>query len=175
MAEGEASLVSRAKRRDPGAFEALYHTHHRRVYAFLLRLTCDPRAAEELTQDVFVRAWNGLQGFRGASAFGTWLRTIAVRVHLNAQRAAQRLAEHEQAGPDVERYAFAAKRAMPETQVDLERALAALPVRAREVILLFDVYGYRHDEIAELLGIQPGTSKAHLHRARQSMKEMLDS
>lgn len=170
----EAFLVARAKRKDAEAFEALYHAHHRRVYALLLRMCTDPMRAEEMTQDTFVQAWKGLRKFRGASNFGTWLHAIAVRVCLNARRSERRHNHREVNDNDTDMYAFAAKRAMPETQVDLERALAALPDRAREVIVLHDVYGYRHGEIGDLLGIAEGTSKAQLHRARGLMREALE-
>lgn len=170
----EAFLVARAKRKDADAFEALYHAHHRRVYALLLRMCTDPVRAEEMTQDTFVQAWKGLRSFRGASNLGTWLHSIAVRVCLNARRTERRHDQREVHEDHADMYAFAAKRAMPETQVDLERALAMLPNRAREVIVLHDVYGYHHAEIGTLLGIAEGTSKAQLHRARGLMREALE-
>jgi len=168
----ESFLLARARRQDADAFEDLYRAHHRRVYALLLRMCTDPVRADEMTQDTFVQAWKGLRKFRGASDFGTWLHAIAVRVCLNARRSERRHDHHEM--NDTDTYAFAAKRAMPETQIDLERALAALPNRAREVIVLHDVYGYRHGEIGDLLGIAEGTSKAQLHRARGLMREALE-
>ena len=170
----ETFLVARARRRDADAFEALYHTHHRRVYALLLRMSADPMRAEEMTQDTFVQAWKGLRRFRGASTFGTLLHSNAVRVCLNAKRSERRREHREVDDSEAEIYAFAAKRAMPDTQVDLERALATLPARAREVMVLYDVYGYQHAEIGEQLGIAEGTSKAQLHRARALMREALE-
>lgn len=167
-------LVERAKRRDRVAFEALYRAHYRRVYALALRMTCDVSRAEELTQEVFVRAWEALPGFRAESKLGTWLHTVAVRTCLNAGRAKRRREARFHNSGDIDRYAFAAKRAMPDTSVDLERALASLPPRAREVAVLFDIYGYRHEEIAVVLGIAEGTSKAQLHKARRLMREALD-
>ena len=106
---------------------------------------------------------------------GTWLHTLAVRICLNANRTARRRDRREHGVDDPDAYAFAARRAMPETDVDLERALAALPARAREVLVLHDVYGYRHREIGELLRIAEGTTKAHLHRARRLMRAALES
>ncbi len=170
----EAFLLARARRQDADAFEALYRAHHRRVYALLLRMCTDPVLADEMTQDTFVQAWKGLRKFRGASNFGTWLHAIAVRVCLNTRRSERRHDHRDINDNDTDTYAFAAKRAMPETQIDLERALAALPNRAREVIVLYDVYGYRHGEIGDLLGIAEGTSKAQLHRARGLMREALE-
>ena len=166
-------LVERAKRRDHSAFEDLYWEHHRRVYALMLRMACDPGRAEELTQDVFVQAWKGLPKFRGDSSFGTWLHALAVRTFLNADRRDRRIHDREVSGDALDRYVFAAKQAMPGTSVDLEQALAALPAKARQVVLLHDVYGYKHAEIADLLGIAEGTAKAQLHRARKLMREVL--
>jgi RNA polymerase sigma-70 factor (ECF subfamily) len=166
-------LVERAKRRDHVAFEALYRAHYRRVYALTLRMTCDVSRAEELTQEVFVRAWEALPGFRAESNLGTWLHTVAVRTCLNASRATRRREARFHNSRDIDGYAFGAKRAMPETNVDLERALAGLPPRTREVAVLFDIYGYRHQEIARMLGIAEGTSKAQLHKAHRLMRETL--
>lgn len=167
-------LVERAKQRDHAAFEALYRVHYRRVYALMLRMTCDVSRAEELTQEVFIRAWEALPGFRSESRLGTWLHSVTVRTCLNANRSARRRAARFQGSVDMDVYAFAAKRAMPDTNVDLERALAGLPPRAREVIVLFDVYGYRHEEIGRMLGIAEGTSKAQLHKARRLVREALE-
>ena len=169
----EAFLVARARRKDPDAFEALYHANYRKVYALLLRMSADPTRAEDLTQDTFVQAWKALRQFRGSASFGTWLHAIAVRVCLNDRRRERRREQREVDG-DADMYAFAAKRAMPETHVDLERALATLPNRAREVLVLHDVYGYPHADIGTLLGIAEGTSKAQLHRARGLMREALE-
>jgi RNA polymerase sigma-70 factor (ECF subfamily) len=165
--------VERARRREPGAFEALYYEHRGRVYALALRMTRDSGAAEELTQDAFVRAWRALPGFRGDSRFGTWLHTITVRAYLQSRRAIDRRTEVEVEEGDVDRYAFAARRAMPGTDLDIERAIARLPDGAREVLILYDVYGYRHREIGDMLGIAEGTSKAQLHRARTLAREFL--
>ena len=110
-------LVERARRRDHSAFEDLYWEHHRRVYALMLRMACDPGRAEELTQDVFVQAWKGLPKFRGDSSFGTWLHALAVRTFLNADRRDRRIHDREVSGDALDRYVFAAKQAMPETAV----------------------------------------------------------
>lgn len=166
-------LVERARRREPDAFEALYAAEHRRVYALALRLTCDGHAAEELTQDVFVRAWRSLPTFRGECRLSTWLHAIAIRSYAQRMRSA-RAWDGRKSAQRIEAYAFTARRAMPDTRVDLERALAGLPARAREVAVLHDVYGYKHREIAGLLGIAEGTAKAQLHRARHLLRAALE-
>lgn len=170
---GEPELLRRARARDGAAFERLYLANRGRVYALALRLTADPHEAEEAAQDAFVRAWRALPGFRGESSFATWLHSLTVRVCLSLRRAARRRAAHLEPGGDLERFAAEARRAMPETALGLERAVAALPERARATLVLHDVYGYRYAEIARLMGTTLGTVKAQLHRARRLvMKEI---
>jgi RNA polymerase sigma factor (sigma-70 family) len=160
--------------RDPGAFEALYRAHHRHVYAVTLRMTCDASRAEDLVQEVFVRVWQKLPGFRGESALSTWIHIIAVRTTLEHMRSESRRHARVTTVEDPARYATEARRAMPETAVDLERALAGLPPGARNVLLMHDVNGYRYHEIAEMLGVSLGTVKSQLNRARRLMMEALE-
>lgn len=171
---GAHPALARAQRGDADAFEILYREHRGQVYGLALRLTCDARAAEELAQDAFVRAWEALPEFRGDSRFGTWIHAITVRAYLQSRRSLDRRSRREVEDDDMDRYAFAARRAMPGTEIDVERAVARLPDGAREVLVLYDVYGYRHREIGELLGIAEGTSKAQLHRARKLAREFLE-
>ena len=156
---------------DPDAFRALYAAHAPRVHALCLRLEHDAATAEELTQDVFVRAWQKLDGFRGEAAFGTWLHRLAVNLMLEARgskaRDRQRHAESEVL-PEL-----SARRTTPDEAMDLEDALRELPPGMRQVFTLHDVEGYRHEEIGELLGISSGTSKSQLHRARMALRERL--
>ena len=175
MATDPADLVHRAQRGDHAAFEALYRHHAGRVYALCLRLTGDPAEAEERTQDAFVRAWERLGGFRGESAFASWLHRLTVNVVFAAVRANRRRARRvvATAEPDaLERPSDAVLG--PEPALDLARAMAALPPGAREVFVLHDVEGYRHEEIAHLAGIAVGTSKAQLFRARRLLREALN-
>jgi RNA polymerase sigma-70 factor (ECF subfamily) len=167
-------LVVRARQRDPQAFEELYRQHHRRVYALALRLTRDRGRAEELTQDAFVRAWEALAGFRGDSSFATWLHGLAVRVFLEQSRAARRWAARIEAADDLERYLVEVRRALPETSLALEEAIAGLPDGARVPLVLYAVEGYRYEEIARLLGVALGTVKAQIHRARRLLMEVLE-
>jgi RNA polymerase sigma-70 factor (ECF subfamily) len=166
-------LVARARQRDPRAFEELYRAHHRRIYALALRLTRDAGRAEELTQDAFVRAWEALPGFRGDSAFSTWLHGLAVRVFLEQSRAERRRTDRIETADDLEVYLVAVRRAMPETSLALERAIAGLPEGARVPLVLYAVEGYRYEEIAALLGLALGTIKAQIHRARRLLMEVL--
>ncbi len=167
-------LLRSAGSGDEAAFEQLYREHAGRVYALCLRLSGDTGQAGELTQDVFVRAWQGLASIRGDSAFSSWLHRLAVNVALTAHRGdRRRLRRIEATGelPDVAGESADTKLA---TDMDLERAIAALPPGARAVFVLHDVEGYRHDEIASLTGVAVGTSKAQLFRARRLLREALE-
>ena len=168
------STSATPERADDAAFEEIYRTHYRRVYALTLRMTCDPDKAEELTQDVFVRVWQTLASFRGESQLGTWIHTVAVRTTLQHLRSQNRREARVMTTDDLSRYGAEARRAMPEASIDLERAIARLPPGARTVLLLHDVEGYLYEEIARLLGVTVGTVKSQLHRARRLMMEALE-
>ena len=181
--DAERALVARAQRGDVAAFEALYRTNAARVYALSLRLTGDRREAGELTQDVFVHAWERLTTFRGDAAFATWLHRICINTLFMRARGDQRRAARIRiVGDDEDREVSPAAgyregHAPPvdvDQAVDLERAIAALPPGARRVFVLHDLLGYRHDEIAELTGLAEGTLRAQLHRARKLLMEALD-
>jgi RNA polymerase sigma-70 factor, ECF subfamily len=169
-------LIHRAQQGDRAAFEALYRAHAGRVYALCLRLTADVAQAEERTQDAFVRAWERLATFRGESAFSSWLYRLTVNEVLVGRRAERRREQRVFTTDDPAALERPRDRSLggPGLSLDLERAVAALPPRAREVFVLHDVEGYRHDEIAELTGIAVGTSKAQLFRARRLLREALN-
>jgi RNA polymerase sigma-70 factor (ECF subfamily) len=171
-----AALVALAARGDVNAFARLYAQSSGRVYAVCLRMTGDMQQARELTHDSFVRAWERLSTFRGEAAFDTWMHRLAVNVVLTANRSERRRTarlidrtdEANEADP-----AFSQAPVDVESRIDLERAIAALPPRAREVFVMHDVEGYRHDEIADRLELQPGSVRAQLHRARRLIMRML--
>ena len=167
-------LVRRAQAGDHDAFHVLYREHAGRVYAVCLRLSADAARAEELTQDVFVRAWQHLATFRGESAFSTWLHRLAVNTVLMERRTAGRRERRVITTDDVLVYEPSGRAPAAGLTIDLERAIAQLPHGAREVFLLYDVEGYRHAEIAALLGIAEGTSKAQLFRARRLLRAALE-
>ena len=170
--EGSDERVARARAGDFDAFEDLYHGHSRGIYALCVRMTADPSRAEELTQETFVRAWRKLDQFRGEGGFGAWLRRLAVNLVLSGRRAAWRQRRRETAAGNV--VPFPSVPAPDHgSAIDLEQAIAVLPTGARRVFVLHDVEGYRHEEIAELLGVATGTSKAQLHRARRLLREAL--
>jgi RNA polymerase sigma-70 factor (ECF subfamily) len=128
--------------------------------------------AEELVQDVFVRAWQKLTLFRGEAAFGTWLHRVAVNIVLSHR---QKSGVHKNRTVDDEHAldSAPARSVTVAERVDLEAAIAALPEGARRIFVLHDVEGYTHDEIGSFLGITSGGSKAQLHRARMLLREAL--
>lgn len=165
-------LVRRAAGGDMRAFETLYRRHAGRVHGAVWRLSgMNEARAQELTQEAFVRAWQKLDSFRFESAFTTWLHRLAVNVALMdlRGRAPEDAVEDEtlEAVGGTERPFCAGERA------DLERAVAALPPRARAVLVLHDVEGWKHEEIGRELGMAVGSSKAQLHRARGLLRTML--
>jgi len=168
----DAPLVRRAAAGDMRAFEALYRAHAGRVHGAMRRLCGGVEArAQELTQDAFVRAWQKLDGFRFESRFGTWLYRLAVNLALMDLRA-RRGAEDQESALDDTVLAQPAPRT-GEHRIDLERVVAALPPRARAVLVLHDIEGWTHEEIGAELGMAVGTSKAQLHRARGLLRRAL--
>ena len=167
-------LVARAQAGDQTAFRELYRQHAGRVYALCLRLTGDDGDAEDRTQDVFVRLWDKLRSFRGDSAFSSWLHRLAVNVVLNERRTTSRRERRVMPAEDPDSVVGAQHAAPLHLNIDLERAIAELPDGAREVFVLYDIEGYGHGEIAQLVGIAEGTSKAQLFRARRLLREKLE-
>lgn len=166
-------LVRRSKDGDARSFEQLYRRLVGRVYALCLRMSGDAQAAEELTQDVFVRVWERIGTYRGESLFSTWLHRLAANVVLQDRRSRSRREAREQGTEDPERYMRRVREAMPGTRLDLEKAIAGLPPGARRVLVLRDIEGYRYQEIARMTGVTLGTVKAQIHRARRMVREAL--
>lgn len=168
----DAALVRQSLDGDVGAFEALYRGHVGRVHGAILRLVGMDRArAEELTQDAFVRAWQKLSSFRHESAFSTWLYRLGVNTALMELRG-----RHDEVAAQDDELEFAAGGEVPfcaGERGDIERAVAKLPPRARAVLVLHDVEGWKHEEIANELGMAVGSSKAQLHRARGLLRRAL--
>lgn len=167
--------MRRARVGDRAAFEDLYRAHVGRVYALCLRMAADEVRAEELTQDVFIRTWQRLESFRGEAAFSSWLYRLTVNVVLGALRAERRRTTRVKAVGDLTALAPVSNDPVAGRAIDLERAMARLPDGARTVFVLHDVEGFKHQEIARVLGIAPGTAKAQLHRARKLLQEALES
>jgi RNA polymerase sigma-70 factor (ECF subfamily) len=173
--DDEQALVRAAGSGDARAFEALYRKHSRRVYALVWRLAGGNAArAEDLVQEAFIRAWQALPGFRFQSAFSTWLHRLAVNtalMELRSRRGGQDL-EVDDAALEWQASADTAGQRTRE-RLDLERVIATLPERARAVLVLYDIEGWKHEEIASELGMAVGSSKAQLHRARGLLRARL--
>ncbi len=170
--QADAADASRAAAGDFRAFERLYRTHAGRVHA-LARRMLSPHEAAEATQDAFVRAWQKIDQFRGEAAFGTWLHRLAVNVFL-ARRQVLKLQRERHVEDETVLASLPARVAGTDLSVDFEAALVKLPPGARQVFVLHDVEGYKHEEIAGLLGVTTGTTKAQLHRARMILRAHLD-
>jgi len=168
-------LILRAQQGDVTAFEQIYRRHVGRIYALCLRLSGSREQAEDLTQETFIRVWKGLGSFRAGSRFGAWLRTVTFNTVYSERRARGRRQRWESSPKDPDRWDPPAPQESPQTGLDLERAIEQLPPGARQVFILHDLEGLRHDEIARHLGLSPGTSKSQLHRARRLLREALTS
>ncbi len=168
------ALVRAAGAGDVRAFEQLYRKHSSRVHAVLWRLCGHEARAQDLVQDAFVKAWQALPGFRFESAFSTWLHRLAVNTALMELRARSggEALETDDEALDTHATPDSAGQRMA-LRLDLERAIATLPPRARAVLVLYDIEGWKHEEIAAELGMAVGSSKAQLHRARQLLRARL--
>ena len=169
----EQELSARFRAGDMDAFRAVYETHAPRVNAITLRLSGDDELAEELAQEVFLRAWDRRRSLRNGDALGAWIRRIAVNLSLTRRRGDLRRLRRELRMPESWE---AADTCQPDTDgvMDLESALRRLPRGARAVFVLHDLEGHTHREIGELLGIAEGTSKAHLHRAHTLLRKEVE-
>ncbi|MEP6654108.1 MAG: sigma-70 family RNA polymerase sigma factor [Myxococcales bacterium] len=172
----EAALVDEVRRGAPGSREALYHRYKRRVFALSARIA-GPSDAEEVAQEAFIRIFRGIDRFRGDAALGTWIYRLAVNAALSHRSRRPPPTESLEA-----RAAEAAALVSPTwgpgdgdsvLRARLERGLALLPVGYRTVVVLHDVEGLEHEEIAAVLGCHVGTSKSQLHKARGKLREIL--
>ena len=171
----DSRWIAAALAGDTNAFAALYRKHLGRVNALCWRLCGGNESlAQEMTQDAFVRAWQKMHLFRGESAFGTWLHRLTVNVVLGDKRSRMRRLAHEQPMEEIPDGFLKSRDAGPATRMDLEKQIARLPDRARTVLILHDIEGFRHAEIAQMADMAVGTSKAQLHRARKLLREYLE-
>lgn len=165
------ALIADAKAGDLNAFEQLYRAHVGLVYSLSYRMVANSARAEELTQEAFVRVWQKLNLFDGQSAFSTWLYRLATNVVLSDLRKKQLVDTKEDFDQMVAEQAHIESH--PGEGRDLEAGILQLPDKARQVFVLHDVEGFKHKEIADMLGIAEGTSKTQLHRARKLLREWI--
>jgi RNA polymerase sigma-70 factor (ECF subfamily) len=175
--EAELALVERCRRGDLGAFEELYAAHAGRLYSLAYRMLGNPTDAEDQLQEIFLTAHRKLDLFRGESALGTWLYRMAVNLCLDYLRSRTgRSIQLTDPLDDEPGLSDSGSRGLADqavTKMDLERALAQLPVGCRTAFVLHDVEGLEHREVAEVMGIAEGTSKSQVHKARLRLRGLL--
>lgn len=172
--DGDEALVRASSAGDMAAFESLYRRHLGRVHGVILRLVGGNHGrAEDLTQEAFVRAWKALPSYRFESAFGTWLYRLATNTALMELRSrrSQPAMDPDEAWDSIGNTDSAGH--VTALSMDLERVVATLPPRARAVLILHDIEGWKHEEIATELDMAVGSSKAQLHRARRLLRTRL--
>ncbi len=166
-------MIARARAGEAAAERDLYEAHVDRVYRLAYRFAGDADLARDFTQDTFIRAFERLGDFRGESQFGTWLHAIAVSVALNGLREVKRRRRRETDLEEGREVAATGREAEPDLKRRLKAAIDALPEGYRTVFVMHDVEGYTHEEIGGALGVETGTSKAQLSRARAKLRVLL--
>ena len=155
---------------DESAFRELYSRHTPRLYQFVLRVMGgDELEAEDVVQDTWIRAAHNLGGFRWESRFATWLTGIGLNLCRNRLRSSGRWTDLTDG--TLRRVEAPAG----EDRIDLERAIGLLPAGCRTVLIMHDIEGFKHSEIAERLGVSEGTSKSQLWSARRHLRRLLGS
>lgn len=180
----ESAVIRMAQRGDEGAFERLYRLHSARVYALCMRMLRNPDEAEDSTQEVFLHVFRKIQGFRGASAFSTWLHRVAVNTVLMRIRGSKQdkaaLVENAEGTDENGNPTGGREMGAPDLHLEgyidrvaLENAIKQLPPRCKLMFVLYDIQGYAHNEIASLLGCSVGNAKSQLHKARVRLRKLL--
>jgi RNA polymerase sigma-70 factor, ECF subfamily len=165
MTPAERQLLAAVRAGDEAAFLTLYRQHTSRLYATVVRLLGRGADAEDAVQETWLRALRGLAGYRGESAFSTWLIGIGIRCALENLR--------KRPSADGQMIVEASVESAPHTTIDLERAVASLPDGYRTALVLHDIEGFTHEEISALLGVEPGTSKSQLFHARRALRQRM--
>lgn len=167
-------LVEQALNGSGEAFKELFMKNVTRVHSLCMRISADVQMAEDLTQEVFIKAWEKLNTFKFESKFSTWLHSIAVNQFMMQLRSDKRYSEKiDEFSKEREIQNPADTKISEDYRIDLQKAIDNLPVQARTVLVLHDIEGYKHNEISGMMNIQIGTSKANLHRARKILKKEL--
>ena len=177
----ELEAIEKAKNGDPAAFEYLYKLHSKRIYSLCLRMSRHPAEAEDLTQQAFLQLFRKIGTFRGESGLSTWLHRVTVNVvlmHLRRKKPieipAEDLERHDTDGDSPHEYGSNdASMVGTLDRINLKRSIHKLPRGYRHFFLLYDVLGYKHREIAGLLGCSTGCSKSQLHKARKRLRRLL--
>ena len=181
----EQELVARARRGDEAAFEALVTENEKRIYNLCRRLTGNQEDAAELTQEAFLNAWRGLGRFQGESSFSTWLYRLATNACIDFLRKEKRrqslsmtvsLDDEEEARqvelPD-ERYAPEGALERAEARRAVAEGLERLTLEHRQVLVMREIHGLSYAEIGQVLGLEEGTVKSRIARARGALRKVL--
>jgi len=167
--DSESDLLAACRRQDLAAFEQLYRVHGGRLKSIAWHMLGNRHDAEDAVQETFVKAYRAIQGFQGQSGLGTWL----CRILMNACHDVNRRRGREAGPPEAALADRPAPASEPALKVALDAALLRIPPRHRMVFLMFEAEGMRHSEIAAVLDIPEGTSKAWLCEAKKELKRML--
>jgi RNA polymerase sigma-70 factor (ECF subfamily) len=170
-AQVDEGLIKAIRQGDPKAYRQLYDRHLGRVYALCYRLTADKGLAEDATQEVFVQLWQKLENYRGDSKFTTWLHSVASNITISYIRKQKGWWKKMFSIDDSEVMQYSAEESAGD--VSLDDYIVRLPERARLVFVLHAIEGYRHEEIATMLKMAVGSSKAQFHRSKQLLKEWM--
>jgi RNA polymerase sigma-70 factor, ECF subfamily len=175
-------VIGLAQQGDAAAFEHLYETHNRRVFALCLRMVRDPAEAEDLTQEAFLQVYRKIRTFRGESNFSTWLHRVAVNIVLMKLRRKKRTEVSLEENTEGDENSASAHSEFGEAdlrltgsidRINLQRAIEKLPPGFKSIFILHDIQGYKHEEIGEILGCSAGNSKSQLHKARMRLRALL--
>ncbi len=169
----DTSLLARIRAGDSSAERALYDAHVERVWRLAYRMLGESDQAADCVQETFVKAFARLDGFRGDSSLGTWIGSIAITQALTMLRTRRRQAGRHEPIEAADELGTTHREADPDLKEQLAAAIASLPEGYRTVFVLHDVEGYTHEEIGGMLGVETGTSKGQLSRARARLREKL--
>lgn len=171
----DTELIESCKSGSADAFKSLYDKYSGRVYALALRLCGNNDIANDLTQEVFIKVWESISSFKGESAFYSWLHRICINAFLMKLRGdknyEKKIGENYSNNDDGNLLMLAYTN--DDFSLDMEKAIRKLPPQAKLIFILFEIEGYKHKEISQMLNIEEGTSKAHLHKARKILREEL--
>lgn len=175
--DADADLIRGCQNGDRAAQYALYQRYKDTVFNLALRMTNHEQKAEDVTQNVFLKVFKKINGFRGDAAFSSWLYRIAANTCINQLRKDRsqrsRFAQEEAMWQDNHSRSARQPAEPSGLRSYLQEAIAALPPGYRMVFILHDIEGYNHQEIADMLNISAGTSKSQLHKARQHLRRSL--
>jgi RNA polymerase sigma-70 factor, ECF subfamily len=175
-------IIHLAQQGDAAAFEQLYQSHSRRVYALCLRMVGNSAEAEDLTQEAFLQTYRKIQTFRGESSFSTWLHRVTANIVLMKLRRRKHaeVSLEENTENNEESHSPRNEFGRADLQltgsidrINLQRAIDQLPPGFKSIFVLHDIHGYKHNEIAGILGCSTGNSKSQLHKARTRLRALL--